>query len=183
MLRYELTPAATVAAPRAWPSESKLRLDPARPTMVVFVHPQCPCSRASLNELLRLADEYRGRFLLQIVFVEPHGWNDQWTRSRLWKLAEQIPDATVCTDESATEADRFDATTSGEALVYGSDGSLLFHGGLTASRGHEGGSPGRAAIASILEDRGAQQATSPVFGCALTNRCCPTREQNTSCNP
>src|SRR3954463_15141423 len=34
-----------------WPAASKLGSTPTRPTLVLFLHPRCPCSRASLTEL------------------------------------------------------------------------------------------------------------------------------------
>src|SRR4051812_39527867 len=37
-----------------WPPESKLGSTPSHPTLVLFLHPRCPCSRASLAELERL---------------------------------------------------------------------------------------------------------------------------------
>src|SRR5256885_6995371 len=37
-----------------WPAGSKLGSVPNRPTLVLFLHPRCPCSRASLAELEQL---------------------------------------------------------------------------------------------------------------------------------
>ncbi|HLB76837.1 MAG TPA: hypothetical protein VJO72_07370, partial [Candidatus Dormibacteraeota bacterium] len=46
-------------------------------------------------------------------------------------------------------------------------GRLLFQGGITATRGHEGDSFGQERIASLLTTGAADRADAPVFGCAL----------------
>jgi hypothetical protein len=53
------------------------------------------------------------------------------------------------------------------AILYGQQGQLLFYGGLTASRGHEGDSAGIAAIQAILDGRQPYVAHADVFGCPL----------------
>jgi len=41
------------AAPAHWPDglQDMIQPDPSRPTLVLFAHPLCPCTRASLWEL------------------------------------------------------------------------------------------------------------------------------------
>jgi hypothetical protein len=70
-------------------------------------------------------------------------------------------------DPDGAIAQAFGAYTSGQVLVYGADGGLLFNGGITASRGHEGDNPGRAAIVARLRDQVPAPSTASVFGCAL----------------
>ena len=64
-------------------------------------------------------------------------------------------------DISGDEARRFGAATSGEALLYSPSGKLLFHGGITPSRGHEGGSVGRDALVRCVLDGTPAPATTP----------------------
>src|SRR5947209_7494999 len=52
-LDYEFTPARTGQSPLAWPAESRLNRGDG-PTLVVFLHAYCPCSRATLRELEKL---------------------------------------------------------------------------------------------------------------------------------
>jgi hypothetical protein len=47
---------------------------------------------------------------------------------------------------------------------------LLFQGGITASRGHEGENAGENAIVAIVNGRAAPQNKTLVFGCALPDR-------------
>src|SRR3954470_21057631 len=71
MVRYELTPGVRQQAPSHWPPATQLRRDTSRPTLVLFLHPQCPCSRATLAEMQRLIADCQGRFATRILFVRP----------------------------------------------------------------------------------------------------------------
>jgi hypothetical protein len=170
LLAYELTPATTAAAPGRWPTASRLVRDDARPSLVVFVHPHCPCSRASLAELNALVSDCKGRLALQIVFIKPAGCEEGWEQTDLLATAQRIPGAVVSVDLAGTEAARFGATTSGESLLYAPNGRLLFHGGLTRSRGHQGDNPGRAAVTALIRTGNATQQRSAVYGCGLSSR-------------
>jgi hypothetical protein len=55
-------------------------------------------------------------------------------------------------------------------MLYGSEGNLLFSGGITAARGHEGDNAGRSAIISCLTKSEAERNQTPVFGCSLFAR-------------
>ena len=48
---YDNRPGADAHAPRQWPLQSALVLAPDGPTLVFVAHPQCTCTRASLEEL------------------------------------------------------------------------------------------------------------------------------------
>src|SRR5207244_3157993 len=52
MVRYQVAAAPpTIRPPANWPANSLVRLDASRPTLVMSLHPHCPCSRASVREL------------------------------------------------------------------------------------------------------------------------------------
>jgi hypothetical protein len=182
MLNYALTPALTAAVAPEWPRATQLVRDSIHPTLILFLHPRCPCSRATLRELQLLAADCGGRFALRIVFVRPPGVSDGWEWTDLYRSAEQIPSAVVSSDTEGTEAAQFSATTSGEALLYAADGSLLFHGGLTPSRGHEGDSAGRCALTSLIWGRAANCTQTAVFGCSLVNHSEPARTSKSDAN-
>ena len=173
MVAYETTATPTREAERYWPATSEFVRDPQLPTLMMFIHPRCPCSRASLAELTNLASQCAGRVSLRTIFVQPVGCPEGWENTGLWRMAEQIPGATVVIDRDGIEADRFRATASGETFLYAADGRLLFHGGMTASRGHEGQSVGQAALAALINRQTACQSESRVYGCPLSNRSCP----------
>jgi hypothetical protein len=167
MLRYELTPAATAEVATQWPSETTLVRDSARPTLILFLHPQCPCSRATLRELSLLEADCGNRFAAQIVFVRPAGADESWEKTDLCRLAEGIPAAVVSSDIGGAEASRFGATTSGQAMLFSPGGRLLFHGGITSSRGHEGDNVGRTALTALINTGQAACTQTAVFGCSL----------------
>jgi hypothetical protein len=167
---YQTTPGAVSALSEHWPADSALQRDPDRPTLVMFVHPHCPCSRASLHELLVLAT-HSGRSVHSIVvFSEPKGLASDGMNGELWKTARSIPDVTCVADAGGLETSLFKARVSGETMLYDADGPLLFHGGITLSRGHEGDNPGRFAIESLLAGEPVAVRDMPVFGCRLLDR-------------
>jgi hypothetical protein len=167
LLKYSSTPGAMDASPRVgWPAHSRLERH-GRPTLVMFAHPRCPCSRASVAELARLMAALPDHPEAYVLFVHPHGVSGDWDQTDLWRSAAAVPGVTVLSDDDGIEAARFHALTSGITLVYDGEGRLLFRGGVTSSRGHEGNSFGRERIISLLTTGKADRTDSPVFGCAL----------------
>lgn len=168
--RYKSIPGADAVHPARWPAGSAVGRDAGRATLVLFAHPMCPCTRASLSELARLLPVLGDRVSARVVVVRTPDAPSEWDESDLWSRAAEIPGVVVIRDEQAAEAERFRALTSGMTLLYDAAGSLRFAGGITASRGHEGDSFGRRRIVSIVKTGTADRDTSPVFGCALDHR-------------
>jgi len=48
---YSITAGKEGAPPDRWPASSSLQRAPGASTLVMFVHPRCPCSQASISEL------------------------------------------------------------------------------------------------------------------------------------
>jgi hypothetical protein len=67
-----------------WPNDSQITLSHReRASIVMFIHPECPCSKASLEELDRiLAKAPKRKPEVYAVFVVPKGWTDAANRSR-----------------------------------------------------------------------------------------------------
>jgi hypothetical protein len=139
-----------------------------RPRLLMFVHPKCPCSRASLNELTAIVEREAGKVAVEVVFVKPAGADHDWENTPLRKQAAEIPDVRLV-DDDGTLAHHLGAETSGYVVLYDADGKLMFSGGITRARGHEGDSSGRHAICALLNgDADALVgAKTPVFGCPL----------------
>jgi hypothetical protein len=55
MTRYESAEGATSQAPTEWPRASSLTRARFGATVIMFVHPDCPCTRASRAELAEIA--------------------------------------------------------------------------------------------------------------------------------
>ena len=167
---YANRPGATGRAPESWPAESALARPLDRPTLLLFLHPRCTCSQASVAELAELLARAAAAPATRVIFVRPPAAPEGWESSELWSAARRLPAATLLTDVDGVEARRFGARTSGQTLLYGADGRLQFAGGLTASRGHPGESAGRAAILALLAHEVPATTRSPVFGCELFDR-------------
>ena len=60
IIRYANVPGASGVKPVNWPADSQIALDANRFTLVMFAHPHCPCTRASLGELEQLTLEHSG---------------------------------------------------------------------------------------------------------------------------
>ena len=180
MWEYEATPGEVTTFLPHWPGDSRIERNTDRPTLVVFAHPRCPCTRASISELALIMAHCPGRVDVRVLFFKPSGFSAGWEKTDLWSSAEAIPGVKVVCDEDGSEAKRFRATTSGYSLLYNSNGRLLFGGGITGSRGHSGDNAGRSTIESLLMNGESDQKQQTfVFGCPLLGRddACSTESQ------
>lgn len=184
--KYDATAGAAARAPEAWPAGTRISQTAGLPTLVLLIHPQCPCSRATIDELSSLMTHCRGRLTATVLMLRPGGMPEGWERTDLWDSAAAIPGVTVAADVGGFESRRFGAATSGQALLYASDGRLLFTGGITGSRGHRGDNDGRAAVTALVLDsaRAASgAAVTPVYGCPLSNDASPCPKEGTPACP
>ena len=167
---YKTTPGVASGPPSKWPASSGLRLD--GPTLVVTFHPLCTCSQASVSELARLLASVPRRPTVYAVFADVGLRRRDGTASgaidtSLWERAAAIPGVTTIADPDGGIVKAFGAATSGDVIAYSAAGDLMFHGGLTAARGHEGDSFGRQRLLAVLRGDTPDLRTSPVFGCSL----------------
>jgi hypothetical protein len=165
--RWDNEPGAAARASAQWPAGSHIARDTTRPTLVMLAHPRCSCTRASIEELAEVMARAAHRPKAFVVFIKPGGVGAEWEKTDLWQSAAAIPDVTVLRDEHGLEAQRFGGETSGQTFLYDADGSLLFTGGTTASRGHAGDNAGRASLVALLNQHAASASGTPVFGCPL----------------
>jgi hypothetical protein len=164
---YSTTPGATAVAPASWPGSPTLKPAAGKSTLVMFIHPQCSCTRASLAELQAILDETRGALSVWVVVLKLNEMPDEWTRSGTWEAARHMTGVTVVEDVEGTEADRFGASTSGDTVLYDAESHLQFHGGITAARGHVGNNTGRQRVVSLVTKGEADSHTHEVYGCGL----------------
>ena len=170
--QYSYTPGAPESGLSDWPAKSSLiRQSDGRPTVVMFLHPKCPCSRASVDELANLQTETTGLAKVVVLFLKPESWSTAEVEGELWKTVSLIPGVERRLYTKGTDASLFGAKTSGQVLVFDGEGQKVFSGGITAGRGEKGRSAGRNIISSYLKtgelERGKQL---PVFGCSLLER-------------
>jgi len=133
----------------------------------MFLHPQCDCSRASIEELGVLLARVPNVPVTDVAVYRPAGASPGWEYTSLWKSATAIPGVHVTSDEDGAEARLFGALVSGSTLLYAPDGRLLFSGGVTSARGHAGDNAGLDALASFLAHTDSDVPHTPVFGCLL----------------
>ncbi len=170
---YEGAAGVPAQPPSAWPADTAIFHDPHLPELVLLVHPQCPCSRATIGELARLMAQCDGKLIATVMVMRPAGVPEAWEHTDLWSSAAAIPGVTVKSDDEGRESHRFGAATSGQAILYAADGRLLFAGGITESRGHSGDNAGESAIVSLvlgdLRPAATIVAHTSVYGCGLFN--------------
>jgi hypothetical protein len=141
---------------------------PPTPLLLVFIHPQCSCTWATLEEIdqLQSSSAVPARLVLvvydsaalrpQPVF-QPSAWLHQPYRT--------------LTDTNGRIARRFGAATSGDIVLYSASGQLLFQGGITPERAHPGSSPARETLREAMltghPAPGSPAQHAAVFGCPI----------------
>jgi hypothetical protein len=170
LIAFDSAPGRELATPFDWPVTSGVPRAAERANLLVFVHPFCGCTTATITELSRLAATRQGAVPPVTTFLVYRPSQDSTWKWRDFQAARRsFPSATFRWDDGGTEARRFHATTSGTVLYYGSGGTLQFHGGVTGSRGHEGDNYGLSALEKAMDTKigGSLPSSSRVFGCAL----------------
>lgn len=167
MAGEEFTPVRSAAVVSDFPSGSLVALARNKPTLLVFLHPQCPCSRATIRELEKLLAQTQQKVAVTILFTIPKGTPANWEKGDLWNWAQALSGARVVRDEDGIATRKFGVVGSGHALLYDTSGHLLFSGGITASRGEEGDNAGETAIADFVLHGHADITHTPVYGCSL----------------
>jgi hypothetical protein len=146
--RYAATHGAAATPPLRWPSHDAMPVDGERPTVVLFLHAQCPCSDATIGEFAKLHAHAGSRAQWFVVRYSAPGAPVREFGS--------MPGVVVRDDPERREASRFGVQTSGQVLVYGADGQLRYAGdnaGATAAR--------------IALTEGTLEPTTPVYGCGI----------------
>jgi hypothetical protein len=177
---YDTRPGEVGKVPERWPSSSSFGplTSSSQTSLLLFLHSRCPCSRASLDELERLMpslEHAEKPIQVTVAFYRPASRDETWVKSDLWRKAVAIPGVRVISDPDGTEAERFGARTSGQALLFDGEGRLVFQGGLTPARGHTGESAGKQAILSFVRSGKAEWERALSFGCDLKH---PERAQD-----
>jgi len=178
MIEYSNVPGALEEPPSNWPVNSQISLSKDQATLVLFAHPHCPCTIATLDELEKLLARCRGKVSSYVVLVRPANTSADWGETAIKRTASKIQGVKVVVDSAGILTKSFGCKTSGSALLYASDGTLLFQGGITLARGHSGDNAGRSAIQEILYGRKPELTNTPVFGCGLLDSMCTMGDVN-----
>jgi hypothetical protein len=168
LLAFDHTPGAVNSVPAKWPASSGIERGADKPTLLVFVHPSCSCTVATLNELAKVSARQRPGSpvpAITVLFFRPA--QSDWAATSLWKQAQELPGARAVWDDGGREAANFGVLTSGYTLLFNSRGDLLFQGGITGSRGHAGDNYGIDELLDSLDFGRPSLSRPPAFGCAL----------------
>ncbi len=163
---YDTAPGIAATAPRTWPADSRLAHDDGRATLLLVLHPHCPCSRASVEELAEMLPAVAGRARVHVLVVAPAGTAPGWSDGDLADRVASLPGVEATIDAGGVEAARFGAVTSGQTYVFDAAGTMRFSGGITPARGHRGDRAGRDAVVAALTAV-PEVVDRHVFGCAL----------------
>ncbi len=157
---YHASPSSPGTPPDRWPSDTSIPLDGSLPTVLMFIHPRCPCSSASLAELQHLLARCRGRFAGHVITFRPEKVAKGWDGPDPGGLSRRV-------DPGGREAARFGVETSGHVLLFDPSGRRYYSGGITVSRGHRGDNPGLDRLVATILGGPAGTCSSPVFGCPV----------------
>ncbi len=164
---YANQPGAVGEPPSDWPYTSAVMPGYGTPTLVLFAHPRCPCTRATIAELGTLIAQLKRPVRTHVFFYKPSNKPDSRLKTDLWANASAIPGVTPHVDPDGLEARRFGAMTSGHTLLFDENQRLRFSGGITGARGHQGDNAGRSALYDLITRGETDRNTTFVFGCAL----------------
>ena len=170
LLDYSCFPGISGNPPEKWITHSQMHLSPELPTLILFVHPHCPCSRASIGEFSKIITRCKDRLNAYVIFFKPELFPVKWVETDLWHTAKDIPGVKVICDNGGVEIRLFRALTSGHTLLYNTNGDLVFSGGITRARGHFGDNLGRNTIISFINKGTIHTKKTPTFGCLLNNK-------------
>ena len=147
------------------------------PTLLVFIHPQCSCTHATLTQLDQVLHSVQVPVQVELAIYQlPLKSKSSQTfdpAQFLHQPFRSIPDT------GGSLAKRFGAATSGEILLYAANGRLLFQGGITPSRSDTTPGPSTMALTTALRSttishsysraRSPNTAPAPfeVFGCPI----------------
>jgi hypothetical protein len=175
---YAARPGDAGTPPFTWPRATGIAFDDHRWNLLLFIHAECPCSRASVEELAYIMARVGDRICAHAVLLGPEPGSSRLAVKLVLNQLCTVPKLHIWQDEAAVETQRFRVATSGHVLLYDSQGRLAFSGGITPARGHVGQNHGRDAIVARVQQGHDDQSSSPVFGCWLTPVCMtkPTRE-------
>lgn len=124
-----------------------------------------------MAELNRTLTHCKDLVTPHVLFVRPKGVSDDWMDTSLRKSVEAIPGVKSQIDNEGREAALFGAESSGYVVLYNPDGKLLFSGGITSARGHEGDNAGENLVLVGLSGHVAKLKHTPVYGCSLQDKC------------
>lgn len=168
MFEHEFDAAQLEPAPPTLPERyrSAANLAQEELTILISVHPDCPCTAASLEQIDRFMVKHseRAKLFALVQSSENRAPKD----GNYWQQITRLPNATPIFDQGGTLAAELGIIASGATAAYDASGTLRFQGGLTASRGHAGSSKGLDALEALASaTERLELCSTPAFGCPI----------------
>src|SRR5438552_1238510 len=88
---HELTP-GRVGKVGGWPGSHLVALGHGTKTLLVFIHPGCPCTEATMTELRRILDENGNLVRASVLAFRPSAAASNWERTDLYERLVRFPD-------------------------------------------------------------------------------------------
>ena len=167
--KFAYTPGETAHAPKLWPALTRLKAPNQLPKLLVFVHPKCGCSEATLRNLEKILPDLVNKVQIKIV-MNDLGDPAMLQGSKAFAQASAFKNVDIVVDHGGYETAAFGVKTSGQAMLYDETGHLVFQGGLTPFRGHEGVSEGEISVVKWIQTREMVWKDTSVFGCAMKEK-------------
>ena len=166
MTAYSMSPGAESKPLFQRPTGTGVPFSEDRPTLVVFLHPRCPCTRPSVAALGRLMARNH-RISVQPLFFLPGTKREEWARADYWESTLEFGNHLPLIDVDGEIARKFHVTTSGHVILFSVDGRVLYSGGITSGRVHEGDNLGLTKLIRVLEGVPVSDPSFPVYGCSI----------------
>ncbi|HTI51110.1 MAG TPA: hypothetical protein VL475_09165 [Planctomycetaceae bacterium] len=166
LCRYTYRPSAVATTLSEWPHETAFAPSSGF-RIVMFVHPLCPCSDASIRELENSLARMPAKVSVTVIAVTAGLTAEDLESSGLIAELSAMPRIGLYVDATGAERKRFGAAVSGEVVAFDANGRRVYHGGLTPGRGHQGESVGQGQLEALARGESAAPCESPVFGCLL----------------
>src|SRR2546426_7595534 len=83
--KYENTAGVAAQAPSLWPGSTLVDCHSGLSTVVMLIHPRCPCSKASVEELGRIMAHCHGELTATVLMIRPEGAPKGWEQTDLWR--------------------------------------------------------------------------------------------------
>lgn len=165
VFKYDSIPGLTATSGSSWPANSTIAHSTTNNTLVMLLHPKCPCSRASLQQVATLTTNDNSLECIFLVYA-PTKFPKGWEKTDIWNLAAEVPGAQLVSDIDGAEARKFGGITSGQTYIFDRKGNLKYAGGLTEGRGHVGECRNLDLAVKALKS-GTTSASGAVYGCPI----------------
>jgi hypothetical protein len=163
LIRYEAT-ASQTGSPQA--AESTVFRDGNVFSVVIGLHPHCPCSRATVAELLKIYSHVPEKTKITALVFKPKTEADSWIECVSLSTLQKM-NATIVVDTDGERATSLGLNTSGQIQIYSPQGKLLYNGGITGARGHAGDNIGEGKALALLRGEIKFAESAPTFGCSI----------------